>query len=373
MRIRAWAEAYEFLPDSQNSFREKYWTHNNSFILRCAINKSQALNKPLYIAFIDLTNTFPATDLPTLWMKLYVAGISGPLFDWLWMLYTRMSYVVRQGSEVTDAFKSLIGILMGDTASPVLWNVYFADFATRFGEDADDIALDGIAISHPEQADDIVLFSMTPTGLQRKINLFFAWCKVNFMVVSVSKTKWMIFGTVPHLIPTIHVGDTVISIVKQYKFVGVLFTSIERNIFSTHYAKKASKARAVANMTFAVKDSVGCLPPPQGIQLYLAHIDPHLTFRCEVCLDVTHAHVSKLEDVQNEFLCCLLGLNRQSVLTVLFSETGIIPLHYRRLSLAISYLTHLMSLPQNHFAGVAYRDSVQLANDGQPCWLTDLY
>jgi hypothetical protein len=32
-----------------------------------------------------------------------------------------------------------------------------------------------------------------------------------------------------------------------------------------------------------------------------------------------------------------------------------------------------MSLPQNHFAGVAYRDSVRLTNDGQQCWLTDLY
>jgi hypothetical protein len=56
MRIRAWAEVYEFLPDSQNGFREKYRTHNNSFILRCTIDKSRALDKPLYVAFIDLTN-----------------------------------------------------------------------------------------------------------------------------------------------------------------------------------------------------------------------------------------------------------------------------------------------------------------------------
>jgi hypothetical protein len=32
-----------------------------------------------------------------------------------------------------------------------------------------------------------------------------------------------------------------------------------------------------------------------------------------------------------------------------------------------------MSLPPNHLAGVAYRDSVQLASDGHPSWLTDLY
>ncbi|KAJ7308601.1 hypothetical protein DFH08DRAFT_823887 [Mycena albidolilacea] len=91
-------------------------------------------------------------------------------------------------------------------------------------------------------------------------------------------------------------------------------------------------------MTFPVKDSIGCLPPPQGIQLYMARIDPHLTFGCEVALDVTNTHVSKLEDVQNEFLRRLLGLHRHSVLAVLFSEAGVIPLRYRQLSLAIETL-----------------------------------
>jgi hypothetical protein len=105
----------------------------------------------------------------------------------------------------------------------------------------------------------------------------------------------------------------------------------------------------------------------------MARINPHLTFGCEVALDVTHAHISKLEDVQNEFLCRLLGLNRQSVLAVLFSETGITPLHYRQLFLAIGYLDHLMSLPPNHLTGVAYRDSVQVAWDSLLCWPSDLY
>ncbi|KAJ7355809.1 hypothetical protein DFH08DRAFT_912647 [Mycena albidolilacea] len=234
------------------------------------------------------------------------------------MLYARMSYVVRQGAELTAAFKSLIGVLTGDTASPILWNVYFADLAVAFGNDDDDIILDG--------ADDVVLFSTTLAGLQRKIDIFFA---------CLSKTLWMIFGEIPRVIPVMRVGDAVILLVKQY--------NTSRDIFSAHYAKKASKARAVANMTFA------------GIQLYMARIDPHLTFGCEVALDVTDTHVSRLEDVQNEFL--------RSVLAVLFSETGVTPLRYRRLSLAIA---------PTHLAGVAYRDSVRLAQEGLPCWLSDL-
>ncbi|KAJ7433879.1 hypothetical protein B0H11DRAFT_1694619, partial [Mycena galericulata] len=41
MCIRAWVETYNILPDSQNGFGEKHRTHNNSFILRCAIDRDR--------------------------------------------------------------------------------------------------------------------------------------------------------------------------------------------------------------------------------------------------------------------------------------------------------------------------------------------
>ncbi|KAF7374664.1 RNA-directed DNA polymerase from mobile element jockey [Mycena sanguinolenta] len=372
MRIRAWAETYYILPDSQNGFREKYRTNNNSFILRCAIDRARAEGKLLYVAFVDLKNAFPSTDLPTLWMKLYAAGVSGPLFDWLRMLYARMSYVVRHGSEVTAAFKSLIGVLTGDTASPILWNVYFADLADMFGPDMDDIRLNGRPVSHLEQADDVALFSTTAEGLQRKIDLFFAWCRENFMVISATKTECMLFGELPPTLPRITVGSTVIKFVKKYKFVGIIFTSVDRNIFALHYKKKASKARAVANTTFGAKSMIGTLPPYEGIRLYTARMDPHLTSGCEVCLDVDVSHLEELTDVQHEFLRRLLGLNRRSILAVLFTETGVIPLCYRRIILALGYLIYLMSLPANHLAYAAYHDSLLLERDHHPSWISDL-
>lgn len=67
--------------------------------------------------------------------------------------------------ELTAAFKSLIGVLTGDTASPMLWNIYFADLADVFEPDSDDITLNGRPVSHLEQADDVVLFSTTAAGL----------------------------------------------------------------------------------------------------------------------------------------------------------------------------------------------------------------
>ncbi|KAJ7484243.1 hypothetical protein FB451DRAFT_1435402 [Mycena latifolia] len=101
----------------------------------------------------------------------------------------------------------------------------------------------------------------------------------------------MLFGELPSTIPRMMVGDKVIRLVNSYKFVGIIFTSVERDIFAAHYVKKASKARTVANTTFGAKTMIGCLPSYEGIRLYNARIDPHLTFGSEVCLDVVLDHL----------------------------------------------------------------------------------
>jgi hypothetical protein len=64
-RVRAWADVYHILPDSQNGFRAHYRTTNNAFILRCAIDRANADGKLLYVAFVDFSNAFPSTDMPT--------------------------------------------------------------------------------------------------------------------------------------------------------------------------------------------------------------------------------------------------------------------------------------------------------------------
>ncbi len=188
-------ETNNILPPSQNGFREHYRTNNNMFILRSAIDPFRAEQKVLYVAFVDLTNAFPSTDQPTLWAKMSQFGAAGPLVDWLRMMYKRMTYVVKLGPHHSDAFKSVVGILAGDSSSPGLWNIYFSDFSLP--PHADDVALGDQPMSHVEQADDIVLFSDSSEGLQSKLDILFAWCRKNSMTISHDKTKIWIAGRLP--------------------------------------------------------------------------------------------------------------------------------------------------------------------------------
>jgi hypothetical protein len=104
---------------------------------------------------------------------------------------------------------------------------------------------------------------------QWKVTNFFVWCSRKRVWISAPKSKWMIYGPLPPVIPTLRLGDLVVELVSEFKYVGVWLTSITPNIFSKNYTVKASKARNASNAVFAMKHRVGSLPAKEGLQLAL--------------------------------------------------------------------------------------------------------
>jgi hypothetical protein len=76
-RIWIYAECNHISPESQNGFRTGHRTNNNPLILQAMADKAHADGKPLYVAYIDLKDAFPATNRDTLWVKLNTLGMSG--------------------------------------------------------------------------------------------------------------------------------------------------------------------------------------------------------------------------------------------------------------------------------------------------------
>ena len=56
------------------------------------------------------------------------------------------------------------------------------------------VVVDNNIIAHMLWADDLVLFSDTPKGLQRQLDGLKASCAINHMIVNGMETKFMCFG-----------------------------------------------------------------------------------------------------------------------------------------------------------------------------------
>ena len=90
-RLHERADAAGRIPSSQSGFARAIRRHraiNNAFMLQTLIDKANAANRILYAAFLGFSNASPTIDQPTLWLKLSQSGTSGPLIDWLRMLYS---------------------------------------------------------------------------------------------------------------------------------------------------------------------------------------------------------------------------------------------------------------------------------------------
>ncbi|VDC03680.1 unnamed protein product [Peniophora sp. CBMAI 1063] len=74
-RLYARAERHNIFPASQNGFRHGCRTNNNVFIPRGIIEKYQNSKLPMYVAFVDISNAFLATDRDILWLTLSARAV----------------------------------------------------------------------------------------------------------------------------------------------------------------------------------------------------------------------------------------------------------------------------------------------------------
>lgn len=237
------------------------------------------------------------------------------------------------------------------------------------------MTLMGVVISHLEHADDMVIMSRSATGLQTHLNMLSRWCSTNFLVVNALKSWLMVFGVLPRVVPLLTLGSRVIRYTAEHTYVGLTFRSSHRNIFWNHYVEKAKQARKCGHAIFGIESMIGKtnLPPKEGRILYCARVDPHLISGSEVAVDVDFPALQLLCDVQHKFLRRLLRVNSNSILAPLFTELAIMPLRFRRASLALRFLLYLINLPPSHYANLALRSSDLLMRGGNTCWLMDLH
>lgn len=79
-----------------------------------------------------------------------------------------------------------------------------------------------------------------------------------------------------------------------------------------------------------------------------------------------------LYSVQKAFIRRILGVHKRSPLAPLHTETGLVPLKFRRLELALRFVGYLCQRPVDSYAAAAYREAVQLSMAGQKGWLMDI-
>ena len=165
-------------------------------------------------------------------------------------------------------------------------------------------------------ADDTVIFGTDEVSFQYNLNVFYEYSKAWKLDINFDKTKIMIFGTRNDEKYNFKLGENKISICKEFKYLGVIFSK-NRSFYKT---RKHNVDQAIKAMHLLYK-RIHNLNLPLDLQLHLFDhtILPIALFGCELW---GVENIKLIENLQNEFLRRITNSKKSTPIYMLYAEFG---------------------------------------------------
>ncbi len=232
----------DFVRDKLNVHQFGFLKHRSCLsqllIFYSTIINSMDSKIPTDVVYLDLSKAFDSVSHNKLLYKLWMLGITGPLWQWFRSYLEYRYHFV----EVENKQSSLLPVLSGvPQGSPLLFLIYINDLpdiipSLKVFLFADDTKL--LQTIHSEE---------NSIQLQSDLNEVTNWCKKWNLSMNRSKCKVMRFyGPVLDETSRYHIEGTEIDFTDNYKDLGILVSNTLD--WSKHYSTICSKAYGAINL-----------------------------------------------------------------------------------------------------------------------------
>ena len=216
-----------FVSWSQAGFIRGRSCNNNLWILRRVAERAIEFNTPVYCVFVDYKGAFDALNRTTLGRVLGLF-LSPSMVRRVMCLYFDAKANVKIKNTIGPAFDLLRGVRQGCPASPSFFTVALAFVSWSFRSTFKGIKLVHLYLSTIEYADDQMLFTLSPAGIQEML-IFLTETALPFgLRLAPKKCELICFhrpGTVnKNMLPVVKLGEKIIPWKSSVIYLGSLFT-----------------------------------------------------------------------------------------------------------------------------------------------------
>ena len=157
-------------------------------------------------------------------------------------MFLKSSSRVKWNVKISKPIKNRYGVMQGGVLSPRLFNEFLQDLR-KYLNPKYGLKIGDIYLAYLLFADDIVFFSEFAESLQAQIDLFYKYCEIWNLIISIAKTKIVIYNQIyaKHSF-SFTLAENTLEIVDKYKYLG-LWCSNNKNIFVKNHSYLAEQAR----------------------------------------------------------------------------------------------------------------------------------
>ena len=174
------------IDDSQFGFVPGRGTTDAIFVVRQLQEKYLAVNKRLYMAFVDLEKAFDRVPRKVIWWALRKLGVEEWIVRLVQGMYANARSRVRVGEGFSKEFEVKVGVHQGSVLSPLLFIIVLEALSREFraGVPWEDL-----------YADDLVIIAASLEECVRGLLIWKEAMEKKGLRVNAGKTKVMICGT----------------------------------------------------------------------------------------------------------------------------------------------------------------------------------
>ena len=330
------------IQEEQCGFRPGRGTTDQLYTLAGILEKAWEYAYPIYMCFVDLEKAYDRVPREVLWEVLREYGVRGSLLRAIQSLYAQSESCVRVLGSKSESFPVGVGLRQGCALSPILF-VIFMDRISRRSQGGVGVRLGELRVESLLFADDLVLMAPSVRDLQLSLDRFAAECTAAGMKISISKSEAMVLSRKP-VDCTVRVGNEILPQVKEFKYLGVLFTSEGRT--EQEISRRIGAAGAVLQSLYRTVVTKRELSQKAKLSVFRAIFVPTLTYGHEVWV-MTERTRSRIQAAEMSFLRRVAGISLRDRVrsSVIRERLGVEPLLLHLERSQLRWFGHLVRMP----------------------------